>query len=58
MDKVVCFPSFIQISVREGASTDKAKKDIERLMRERCHLGPSDDNFTVMDMKEITNMLT
>jgi putative ABC transport system permease protein len=51
--------SLIQISVREGASTDKAKKDIERLMRERRHLGPSDDdNFTVMDMKEITNMLT
>jgi putative ABC transport system permease protein len=51
--------SLIQISVREGASTDKAKKDIERLMRDRRHLGPSDDdNFTVMDMKEITNMLT
>ncbi|MBE0617064.1 MAG: ABC transporter permease, partial [Proteobacteria bacterium] len=51
--------SLIQISVREGASTDKAKKDIERLMRERRHLGPSDDdNFTVMDMKEITTMLT
>jgi putative ABC transport system permease protein len=51
--------SLIQISVREGASTDKAKKDIERLMRERRHLSPSDDdNFTVMDMKEITNMLT
>lgn len=51
--------SLIQISVREGSSTDKAKKDIERLMRERRHLGASDeDNFTVMDMKEITNMLT
>ncbi|HEX7630343.1 MAG TPA: ABC transporter permease, partial [Candidatus Methylomirabilis sp.] len=51
--------SLIQISVREGASTDKAKKDIERLMRDRRHLGSSDDdNFTVMDMKEITNMLT
>jgi putative ABC transport system permease protein len=51
--------ALIQISVREGASTDKAKKDIERLMRERRHLGPSDDdNFTVMDMKEITTMLT
>ncbi len=36
--------SMIQISVREGASTDKAKKDIERLMRERRHLGPSDDD--------------
>jgi putative ABC transport system permease protein len=51
--------SLIQISVREGASTDKAKRDIEGLMRERRHLAPSDDdNFTVMDMKEITTMLT
>ncbi len=51
--------AMIQISVREGASTDKAKRDIERLMRDRRHLSPSDeDNFTVMDMKEITNMLT
>jgi putative ABC transport system permease protein len=51
--------AFIQVSVREGASTDKAKKDIEGLMRDRRHLGPSDeDNFNVMDMKEIANMLT
>ncbi len=51
--------ALVQISVREGASTDKAKRDIERLMRERRHLGPSDeDNFNVMDMKEIANMLT
>ncbi|MCE5281484.1 MAG: ABC transporter permease, partial [Deltaproteobacteria bacterium] len=51
--------ALVQISVREGASTDKAKQDIERLMRERRHLGPSDeDNFNVMDMKDIANMLT
>jgi putative ABC transport system permease protein len=50
--------AMIQVSVRDGASTDKAKKDIERLMRERRHLGPSDDdNFNVMDMKEIATML-
>jgi putative ABC transport system permease protein len=49
----------IQVSVRDGASTDKAKQDIERLMRERRHLAPSDeDNFNVMDMKEIATMLT
>jgi putative ABC transport system permease protein len=49
----------IQVSVRQGASTDKAKWDIERLMRERRHLSPSDDdNFNVMDMKEIAKMLT
>jgi putative ABC transport system permease protein len=49
----------IQLSVRQDASTEKARKDIEVLMRERRHLSPSDDdNFTVMDMKEIANMLT
>ena len=51
--------SLIQVSVRDGASTDKVQKDIVTLMRERRHLGPSDDeNFHVMDMKEITKMLT
>jgi putative ABC transport system permease protein len=49
----------INVSVQEGASTEKAKRDIERLLRERRHLSPSDDdNFSVMDMKEISNMLT
>jgi len=51
--------SMIQVSIREGASTDKAKRDIEWLLRERRHLGPSDDdNFNVRDMKEIATMLT
>jgi putative ABC transport system permease protein len=50
--------SMIQVSIREGDSTDKAQRDIGRLMRERRHLGPSDDdNFNVMDMKELANML-
>ncbi len=49
----------IQLSVRDGASTEKVQRDIARLMRDRRHLGPSDDdNFNVMDMKEIANMLT
>jgi len=49
----------IQISVQQGASTEKAQQDIESLMRTRRHLAPSDDdNFTVMDLKEITKMLT
>ena len=49
----------IQISVQQGASTEKAQSDIGRLMRERRHLSASDDdNFNVMDMKEITKMLT
>ena len=48
-----------QVSVREGDSTDKAQRDIRLLMRERRHLSASDDdNFNVMDMKEIAKMLT
>ncbi len=49
----------IQVSVRQGASTEKAQREIGRLMRERRHLSASDDdNFNVMDMKEIATMLT
>ncbi|MCX5826725.1 MAG: ABC transporter permease [Deltaproteobacteria bacterium] len=49
----------IQVSVQQGASTDLVQRDIERLLRERRHLSPSDDNnFNVMDMKEIAKMLT
>ena len=49
----------IQISVREGVATEKVQQDIERLLRVRRHLSPSDDdNFNVMDMKEIVKMLT
>ena len=49
----------IQVSIQDGASTEKAQQDITRLMRERRHLSPSDDdNFNVMDMKEIAAMLT
>jgi putative ABC transport system permease protein len=51
--------SLFQVSVRQGASTDKAQQDIRLLLRERRHRTPSeDDNFNVMDMKEIANMLT
>jgi putative ABC transport system permease protein len=51
--------SLFQVSVQQGASTDKAQQDIRLLMRERRHLSPSDDdNFNVMDMKEIASMLT
>jgi putative ABC transport system permease protein len=49
----------IQISVQQGISTEKTQGDIRTLMRERRHLSASDDdNFNVMDMKEITKMLT
>jgi putative ABC transport system permease protein len=49
----------IQVSIRDGASTEKGQADITRLMRERRHLtSGEDDNFNVMDMKEISKMLT
>lgn len=51
--------SLIQVSVLPGSSTDKVQRDIERLMRERRHLTPrEDDDFNVMDMKELVKMLT
>jgi len=51
--------NLIQVSVAEGRSTDKAKSDIEYLLRQRRHIsGSENDNFQVRDMKEITQMLT
>ncbi|MBU0994180.1 MAG: ABC transporter permease [Proteobacteria bacterium] len=51
--------SLIQVSVQNGASTEKVQRDITHLMREQRHLSDSDDdNFTVTDMKEIARMLT
>ncbi len=48
----------ILVSVREGASTDRVKADIEQLLRERRHVSAGeDDNFYVMDMKEISRTL-
>ncbi len=51
--------SMIQVSVAEGRSTDKAKSDIEEVLRIRRHIvGAENDNFQVRDMKEIATMLT
>lgn len=51
--------NMIQVSVSEGMSTDKAKKDIESLLRERRRLSQNEENnFSVMDLKEIATMLT
>lgn len=51
--------NIIQVSVRDGVSTTRVQQDIERLMRERRHLSATDENnFNVMDMKEIASMLT
>jgi putative ABC transport system permease protein len=49
----------IQVSVEEGVATEKVQTEIARLLRERRHLSPSDDdNFNIMDMKEIAKTLT
>ena len=49
----------IQVSIREGQPTEKAQRDIRLLMRERRRLAAGEeDNFNVMDTKEITRMLT
>ncbi|MBX7258484.1 MAG: ABC transporter permease [Candidatus Hydrogenedentes bacterium] len=49
----------IQVSVKDGVSTDRAKKEIGYLMRGRRHLSSNEeDNFNVMDLKEISKMLS
>jgi putative ABC transport system permease protein len=51
--------SLIQVSMQEGVSTEKAQRDIRLLMRSRRRLAAGeDDNFQVMDTKEISRMLT
>ena len=51
--------TMIQVSVKDGCPTDRAKRSIARLMRARRHLSSSqDDNFNVMDLKEIATMLS
>ena len=51
--------SSIFISAKDGASTQTIKKNIELLMRERRHIkAGQEDDFRVMDMQEILNMLT
>ncbi|MEW6265157.1 MAG: ABC transporter permease [Thermodesulfobacteriota bacterium] len=48
----------IQVSAKSEASTQKAQKDIERLLRERRRLAPgAPDDFTVMDMAEIAETM-
>jgi len=51
--------SLIQVSVADDASTETVQQDIESLMRQRRHIsGNEEDDFDVMDMKEISEMLT
>ena len=49
----------IYVKIRDGHSKDKAKADIERLMRERRRIGVGEeDDFNVFDMEQISSMLT
>jgi putative ABC transport system permease protein len=48
-----------QVKVKESSSSEKAIRDITALLRERRHLSDKDeDNFSVMDTKEIATMMT
>ena len=49
----------LMISVQDGVSTEKAKNQITLLMRERRKIAANeDDNFNVMDTKQIAETLT
>ncbi len=49
----------IMVSVADGVSTDKVKRQIEQLMRERRRLADNEDNnFTVFDTRQIADTLT
>ena len=48
----------IQVSVRDGVSTEQVKLRIEEHLRIRRHIAANeDDDFQVLDMKEIAQML-
>jgi len=49
----------IMVSVKDGVSTGKAQKQLELLLRERRHIGDSEqDNFNVMDTRQIAETLS
>ncbi|MGZ8152750.1 MAG: ABC transporter permease, partial [Methylovulum sp.] len=51
--------SIIQISVKDGFSTEQAGQEVAKLLRVRRHLADNEeDNFSVIDMKEIAAMLS
>jgi len=48
----------IYLSVNEEASTETAREDISRLLRERRKIRPRDaDDFSVFDMKEVSDTM-
>lgn len=49
----------IHVWVQDGVSTDKIRRDIELLMRERRHISAGEeDDFSVLDTKEIARAMT
>ncbi len=49
----------LMVSVKDGVSTDKVKRQIEQLMRERRKISENeDDNFNVLDTKQIAETLS
>ncbi|MDX1347013.1 MAG: ABC transporter permease [Thiomicrorhabdus chilensis] len=49
----------IQVAIQEGLDTADYQTKIESLMRERRHLSDNEENdFSIMDMKEIASMLS
>ncbi|QPK63644.1 ABC transporter permease [Methylomonas sp. LL1] len=51
--------TMIQVSAQDGVSTDTVKLALQRVLRVRRHISADeDDNFNVMDMKEIASMLS
>jgi putative ABC transport system permease protein len=50
---------FIQVAVKSGSTTTTASEAIQRLLRKRRHLSDNEeDNFRIMDTKELVTMLT
>ncbi len=50
--------SMISVSARDGASTEKVQRDIERLLRERRRILPGkDDDFHVLNMQQLVSTL-
>lgn len=51
--------NLIKVSIKDNVNTDQVKQAIETIMRTRRHLANTEENnFNVMDMKEIATMLS
>lgn len=51
--------SMIYVAVEDGVSTDLAKSEIEAVLRDMRRIGlGEEDDFSVMDMKQLASMLT